>query len=123
MESNHPNRICNPILVNSDKDLGSHRVDTALKKRSVLIVGLRGANETMMKREFGTELSLRFYDNVHAVSELGPKCRKVDAVIGMVDFMSHKHQSAIQAENANYIIISGGLTRLRDELKRQVAQS
>lgn len=87
----------------------------------MLIAGLHGPSEERMRREFGKALDLRFYDDESSVVTLHAKCAKVDAIIAMTKFISHKHSDVMKLSDAPYIEISGGLTKLRTELTRQAA--
>lgn len=121
MESNHPSRICNPGNTKKIKDLAQHRESPPRRRRHIVIAGLLPSIGNILVDEYRDTLDIRLYGSSEGITTLAPMCKKADAVIGMIDFLSHKHHDAMVASPAPYIAISGGVTKLRTELTRQAA--
>src|SRR6185312_5227914 len=85
--------------------------------KSVLIVGLRGAQMEIVKAEFGARLDLRFHGADESKDALKAKAASADVTVGFTDFMSHSIEAVAQARSPNYIRSGGGMTSLRSTLE------
>lgn len=85
---------------------------------SILVVGLKGANVSQIKADFGDKLDLRFCDVDQSKDHLRSMTEKADTTVAVVDFLSHSHTDIIKARSRHFIESTGGMTHLRQELAR-----
>lgn len=90
------------------------------KLKRIFIGGLLPEQAGMLKQEFKDVADLRFA-NVEEGSNLWKSnAATAEHTILMVNFISHKHQDWVESAGAVPILISGGLTKLRDKVMELV---
>jgi hypothetical protein len=72
------------------------RTAKAPPKQSVLIVGLRGGQEDVVKMKYGDDLDLRFHGTTDNKVALHDKAASANVTIGFTDFMSHTVEAVIR---------------------------
>lgn len=85
-------------------------------KRKVLIVGLLGVQAETVKQSYSDKLELRFLSQEDTVKRMREQSRGVDVTIGMVGFMSHPQDKALNKESENYRRVSNGVSGLKSVL-------
>jgi hypothetical protein len=85
------------------------------KLKKVLVAGLLGMQAESVKRQFGDKFDLRFLYADDKVSRVREQARHADVAIGMVGFISHKQEPALQA-CPDYRRVSNGVTSLKTVL-------
>ncbi len=89
----------------------------AKKILNVTVVGLKPGQAHMIKNEFKF-IKLRFItSDAGAGKQLKSLAKTNDYVVQMVDFIRHTVGDSLKSVSANWICISGGMTKLRDKLE------
>jgi hypothetical protein len=86
-------------------------------RTSVLVAGIKGANQELIKAQFGHLLDLRFYSPDESKHQLKALASTADVSVAAIDFMGHSHTDTIKAHAARYIQSSGGMSTLRETLQ------
>ena len=94
----------------------------ALKKPSMLIAGLKGAQKQVIVAEFGHLVDLRFYESDKSKDQLRAMAETADVSIAFTDFLNHSHTDIIQARARMYIPSGGGMSQLKDTIKNAIAK-
>jgi hypothetical protein len=95
------------------------RTEASPAHRAVLVVGLKGDQKTLIEREFGHMLDLRFYGVEQSSDTLRAKAAAAEIVVAMSGFISHSHTDIIKARKTEdaIIIAPGGMAGLRARLR------
>ena len=93
-----------------------------LKKPSVLVAGLRGAQKQVIIAEFGHVIDLRFYESDKSKDQLRAMAEQADVSIAFTDFLSHSHCDIMEARSKQYIAAGGGMTQLKDTITNVIAK-
>jgi hypothetical protein len=89
----------------------------ARKFLNVTVVGLKPGQAHMIKSEFKF-IKLHFItSDAGAGKQLKSLAKTNDYVVQMVDFIRHSVGDSLKSVSANWICISGGMTKLRDKLE------
>lgn len=84
----------------------------------MVVSGLFPQQANIINREF-PQLDLRFVGtNKESTALLAEKIASANTVIGITNFMRHK-QDDILKRHANYIRITGGMSTLREVLRKE----
>lgn len=95
--------------------------EQALKpRRRVLIAGLLNGQVEEIRKGFGDEVDLRFWTKDETVQTLKSRLGSSDHAVVMVDFVDHSVSIATRASGVPTTSLHGGMTRLREELRRFV---
>ena len=97
---------------------GAHYPERAPRNR-VAVLGLVGQQIQEIQRAFGSEIDLRLVESVD-VNRLRGTLPNMDAVIVMTKFVSHSDSDIVKAYRGNLINVNGGMTALREELRKFV---
>tara|TARA_R110000868_G_scaffold249898_4_gene506375 strand:- start:6602 stop:7708 length:1107 start_codon:yes stop_codon:yes gene_type:complete len=91
---------------------------------SVLVVGCKGTQPEMLKREFGHKLNLNFYSSDQSKYELRAKVDAADKVLVWASFVSHSHTDVINARKKDaVVVVHGGMDGLRTQLHIMIANA
>lgn len=85
-------------------------------KKSVCLVGLLPAQAGMIQQEFGDVFDLKFIDAGERNGHLKDAVVHSDKTFLMTGFISHATQELVKAQGVSPVLVSGGMTRLRDVL-------
>ncbi len=81
------------------------------------VVGLKSSQAQMVAREFG-DLSISHLESDCTAPQLSAMARRCQHVVLMTRFISHKHQTTLNAAGARLIRVSGGMAQLRSALRQ-----
>lgn len=89
--------------------------ETTDRKPKVVIAGLHANKQEFIRREFRDCFDLRIFnpDQLRAIQD-GTVAG--DVAFLMADFVSHKHQDALEAAGAKIIVVHGGISSLREAM-------
>lgn len=96
---------------------------TKTKLKRVLVCGLLPAQAGLIQSEFHSCLDLRFLSVDDKIDKFKTHATHVDHVIVMTNFISHKHQEAIECVGVKPILVSGGMSSLKDKLTEIYAEA
>ena len=83
------------------------------RQRKVLIVGLLGSQQEEIKRDFGQKLDLRFLPSEIPTKQARENAKSVDVTFGMVSYMSHPLDGALNKAAVNYRRVNGTVSDLK----------
>lgn len=93
-------------------------------KPKVCIVGVLGAQQTMISKEFDQIFDLKMFETDEAKGpSLAAAVQGSERTLLMANFISHKTEDLVRAAGGKYEVVRGGMTTLRDRLITLFANS
>lgn len=84
----------------------------ANRRRKIMIVGLKPREQGEIVREYGDRFEFKMVEFGATVNDVKQKIGHQENIIGMVDFIGHKHTDQV-SKHPGYIPVSGHLDKLR----------
>lgn len=92
---------------------------SAAIQKKVLIIGLKPQQAGLIQQDFGQHLDLKFAGSDESLQHVKHLLDGRDAIIAMTGFISHSHDELAKG-HAQYLRVSGGMTRLRSKLSELI---
>lgn len=89
-------------------------------RRKVLLVGAIGSQVTILEQEFGKVLDLRTLSTDAATKRGSNEWPQADAIVVWTNFIGHNITEKVPREKM--LMVSGGMTEIRETLRRLIPQ-